>query len=74
MNRTASKNNIYGRKGVCWCKRNDKCIAYIMRNQKQKSLGYIENIHDAIRSRESAEITSVESFNPTTMLLLPIVT
>lgn len=74
MNRTALKNNIYGRKGSAGVSVMISGLLTLCATEKQKSLGYFENIHDAIRSRELAEITSVESFNPTTMLPLPIVT
>jgi hypothetical protein len=68
MNRTAPINNTSGRKGVCWCKRNSKWFAYIMLNQKQKSLGYYENIGEAIKVREAAEKQAFESFNPQPMM------
>ena len=67
MNRTEPKNNTSGRKGVCWCKRNGKWFAYIMINQKQKSLGYYDKIDEAIRAREVAEKEFFESFNPNPM-------
>lgn len=64
MNRTEPKNNLSGRKGVCWCKRNGKWFAYIMLNQKQKSLGYYEILADAIKAREMAESRLFSVFNP----------
>ncbi|MDF7658333.1 HNH endonuclease [Erwiniaceae bacterium L1_54_6] len=70
MNRTAPANNTSGRKGVCWCKRNEKWFAYIMLNQKQKSLGYYVNISGAISARERAEQESFESFNPNASAIL----
>ena len=64
MNREAPKNNTSGRKGVCWCKRSGKWFSYIMLNQKQKSLGYYDDIKEAISAREAAEVAAFESFNP----------
>lgn len=48
--------NKSGHKGVLWHKNTEKWMAYIMVNWKHKTLGYFDNIEDAIKAREKAEI------------------
>ena len=55
MNSKLYRTNKSGHKGVCWDNHNNKWIAYIMKNQKYKHLGYYDNIEDAIKIREEAE-------------------
>ena len=41
--------------GVCYIKSNGKYKAYIKINNKQKHLGYFDNLEDAIKARKEAE-------------------
>ena len=41
--------------GVCYIKSNGKYKAYIKINNKQKHLGYFDNLEDAIKARKGAE-------------------
>lgn len=56
LNRTISKNNTSGIRGVTWCKESKKWIAQIMINYKGISLGHYKNKEDAITARKNAEI------------------
>jgi len=55
-NTKISKNNKSGTNGVCFDKKNNKWIAYIVINNKQIYLGRYLNIEDAILERKKAEI------------------
>jgi len=55
MNSKLYRTNKSGHKGVCWDSRSNKWIAYIMKNQKYKHLGYFDSIEDAVQIREKAE-------------------
>jgi hypothetical protein len=46
-NRTISKNNKSGYKGVCWNPKTSKWRAYIVLNWKQKHLGFFDDIKKA---------------------------
>lgn len=48
-------NNTSGYKGVTWFKPTKKWMAHIMVDYKHKTLGYFENIEDAIEARKNAE-------------------
>lgn len=54
-NMSISKNNKSGITGVSWCKDRNKWRATIMNNGKQISLGYFNNIDDAIKIRKQKE-------------------
>lgn len=49
------KNNSSGYKGVSWFKRTNKWMAHIMVDKKHKTLGYFDNIEDAVNARRIAE-------------------
>ena len=51
QNRSMSKNNTSGVKGVTWDKRSQKWHARIMINGKQEHIGYFVNIKDAKKAR-----------------------
>lgn len=55
MNSKLSKNNKSGKTGVCWVNREEKWLATITINNKQKFLGYFDNFDDAVKAREEAE-------------------
>ena len=55
-NMSISKNNKSGVTGVSWYKDRNKWRATIMNNNKQISLGYFNNIEDAIKIRKQKEI------------------
>ena len=48
-------NNKSGHKGVCWDKSCNKWMAYIMSNYTHHTLGYFDDINDAVKCREDAE-------------------
>lgn len=48
-------NNTSGHKGVIWYKNTNKWVAYIMVDYKHKTLGYFDDIEDAIKTRKNAE-------------------
>lgn len=50
-----SVKNKSGYKGVAWSNKHGKWIARIMINYKNKTLGYFNNIEDAIKARKLAE-------------------
>lgn len=54
-NRKTQCNNISGHTGVCWKSREQKWYAYIKCNGKFISLGYYDNVEDAIKRRIEAE-------------------
>lgn len=49
-NRSASKRNTSGRKGVCWHKQRQKWYAQIQINGRKKSLGLYDNREDAAQA------------------------
>lgn len=62
-NRTINKNNKSGYTGVSFCKRYGKWMARIKVNYKSITLGYYENINDAIEARKKAEIEYFGEFS-----------
>ena len=54
-NRSLNNNNISGKIGVCWHKKNAKWQSQIMINGKNKALGYFDILDDAIEARINAE-------------------
>jgi hypothetical protein len=48
-------DNTSGVKGVYWFKRDNKWMAYIAVNGKQKNLGYYKNFDNAVKARYKAE-------------------
>ena len=54
QNRSLSKNNTSGCKGVCFDQKINKWKAYIKVNGKIKHLGYFNNIEDAIKIRQKS--------------------
>lgn len=62
MNTKLYISNSSGHKGVCWSKKQNKWIAYIAIDWKHKTLGYFEDLNDAIRCREEAEIKYFGSY------------
>lgn len=56
MNRGVPENNTSGHKGVTWYKTRNKWMAQIFKEGKRYFLGYFDNIEDAIKARENAEI------------------
>lgn len=54
-NREAPKNNTSGTKGISWCKMTRKWRAYISFEGKYTSLGYFENLDEAIKVRHKSE-------------------
>jgi len=59
-----SLNNTSGHVGVCWYKNTGQWLSYIMVNRKIKNLGYFDDINEAIKVREEAEITYFGEFIP----------
>lgn len=55
-NKNIQSNNTSGKTGVCWKPKNNKWLAYITINRKQKNLGLFENLSDAIAARVDAEL------------------
>lgn len=63
-NNNSYKNNTSGYKGVLWydyCK-TPKWMAYIMVDNKQINLGYFDELEDAIRARNEAELSYFGDF------------
>lgn len=56
MNTILRKNNSSGYKGISWHKKHNKWICQIGINGKLKYLGMFDNIEDAIKVRQQAEI------------------
>jgi hypothetical protein len=56
MNKGIYKNNTSGTPGVVWDKRTDKWVAHIRKENKRITLGYFDNIEDAIKLRKEAEL------------------
>ena len=55
-NTVVAKDNTSGHKGVYWHKKHNKWEALITYNNKQIYLGLYDDIEDAIRVRQQAEI------------------
>ena len=55
-NRGMQDNNKSGFTGVIWHKQTEKWMAYIKLNGKQKTLGYFDNLEEAILARQIANI------------------
>lgn len=55
VNRTIKADNKSGAKGVSWYKNSSQWVANITVNRKRISLGYYDNIEDAIKARKQAE-------------------
>ena len=55
-NAVVAKDNTSGHKGVYWHKKHNKWEALISYNNKQIYLGLYDDIKDAIRVRQQAEI------------------
>ena len=56
FNKGMQSNNTSGHVGVSWSKSRNKWESHIKVNQKKKFLGYFNDIKDAIKAREDAEI------------------
>jgi dUTP pyrophosphatase len=56
FNKGKQSNNTSGHPGVSWRKNQNKWEAYITLNKRKKNLGHFDNIEDAIKAREKAEI------------------
>lgn len=56
----ARKNNSSGHKGVGWFPRYNKWRAYITCEGKPRTLGYFNNVEDAVVARRKAEIEMFE--------------
>ncbi len=56
MNTSMRSDNTSGAMGVSFAKREQKYNAYIHVDGKRKSLGYFEDINDAIAARVAAEV------------------
>lgn len=65
MNRSIQSNNTSGITGVNWDKSRNKWRVQIALNKKHKTLGFYENIEDAIQVRRQAEIDYFGEFAPT---------
>jgi hypothetical protein len=59
-----SLNNTSGHVGVCWYKNTGQWMAKIQVDYKQITLGYFDNIEDAVKAREKAEITYFGEYTP----------
>lgn len=57
-------NNKSGVTGVHWYPRYEKWVAVIKSGGKAKNLGYFADKEDAIRARQSAEMSAFGSFSP----------
>ena len=57
-------NNSSGVTGVCWDKKSNKWLAYITVNKKSINLGYYDNINEAIKIRQEAEIKYFKEYSP----------
>ena len=55
MNRKIRSDNTSGIVGVCWNKKYNKWMSYICAYGKRKTLGYFEDINEAIKARKEAE-------------------
>lgn len=58
-------NNTSGYKGVKWNKKVGKWMAYLMINRRHKTLGYFDNIEDAVACRKQGEEKYFGEFRPT---------
>jgi hypothetical protein len=56
LNKILQSNSTTGHIGVSFVKRLKVYRAYITIDGKQKSLGYYNNIHDAVKSRHEANL------------------
>ena len=65
MNRSIQSNNTSGVVGVGFSESRNKWYAQIKINKKHKTLGYYENIEDAIQARRQAEIDYFGEYAPT---------
>jgi hypothetical protein len=52
FNKSISKNNSSGTKGISYYKPTNKWVAHIMYNKKQYNLGYFDKLEDAILARQ----------------------
>lgn len=64
QNNSLSRNNTSGYTGVSWSNRDQKWMAYIRADNKQKFLGYFQKKEDAIRVRLIAEAKYYGEFSP----------
>ncbi len=64
MNRNKQSNNTSGFIGVYWNKRENKWVASLKINNKQKHIGYFVNKNDAIMARLNAEYKLFGEFAP----------
>jgi len=56
MNRLNKNSNLSRKTGVIWHKSHQKWMARITENGNSRYLGYYDNVEDAIKARENAEI------------------
>ena len=56
MNRVLHKNNTSGHMGVSWYKNTQQWVSHIAKDKIKYTLGYFDNIEDAIRARKVAEM------------------
>lgn len=66
LNSKLRTDNTTGHKGVYFVKRTKKWHARIKTNNKDKHLGFFNNIEDAIKARKKAEDMFWKQFNNTT--------
>ncbi len=64
LNRGIIRSNSSGIRGVHFCNKHKKWIAKIMLARKTFHLGYFDNINDARRAREEAELRLHGEFSP----------
>jgi hypothetical protein len=64
MNSKLYSTNKSGHRGVIFIERENKWMAYIMKNRKFKNLGYYFNFDDAVKVREAAEIEYFGEYKP----------
>lgn len=62
--RKKQQNNTSGVIGVCWSKKDNKWMAYIMVNRRFKNLGYYNDINQAADVRKQAELKYFGEFQP----------
>ena len=64
MNTGLRRNNTSGVKGVSWCKLRSKWFAQIYVSGTNMRLGFFDDINDARRAREEAELRLHGEFSP----------
>jgi hypothetical protein len=70
LNRTATRTNKLGVKGVCWHRQNKKYVARIGINGSKIFLGYFDDLNEAALAYENASAKYHGAFNPSAHRLI----